>query len=115
VKNEDVQTEMEKSAEAQGIAAADAGAGEPVPGLVMGRHVFYEDADGTHAAIVAHVNNAVSGEVNLTVLHHDGRMYEQTCVPQDALSGDGYQVGSWRWMFNSQPTALTGDKGKHNL
>lgn len=117
--DESTQNELEKSEEQQSLdhqaQAEIGGGGEPIPGLVMGRHVFFEDADGTHAAIVAHVVNPSSGVVNLTVLHHDGRMYEKVAVAPDSLSGSEWQQGTWRWMFDSQPTALTPKSGQYKL
>jgi len=85
-------------------------------GLVEGRHVFYEDTDGTHAAIVAKVWDAVAGYVTLTVLDFNGGTFAKADVkPDPNMSPDGTVVGgigactigTWRWMYAKQGTTYT--------
>lgn len=88
------------------------------PGLVQGRHVFYEDTctpPATRAAIVAHVwpgpDGLPTGLVNLCVINQDGTTRPVTSVSFDEASlvaSDGPRsTNRWRWMFGNQATALT--------
>lgn len=82
-------------------------------GLVVGRHVFYEDSDGTHAAIVAHVDNEEIGEVTLTVLEFNGGTFGKAQVLPDPKAVDGVVNDgaptryTWRWMYGRQGTQYT--------
>jgi len=89
-------------------------------GLVEGRHVFYQDTDGTHAAIVAKVDGAVDPDgndqttVTLMVIDFNGGTYaKQDVHPDPRASSAGIvesgqpTVGTWRWMYHRQGTTYT--------
>lgn len=85
----------------------------PLAGLVEGRHVFYEDHDGTHAAVVAKVlpvydgtpgvPGYLEGSVNLSVLGFDGQWYGALAIaPGFDQVDDKWLQNTWRWMFKGQ-------------
>jgi len=109
-----VSTEAQKSEETNAAPVEQASVNK-FAGLVQGRHVFYQpDGDDTHvcAAIVAEVVDPQSGIVNLLVISRHGN----TGGVAEVRFSDGKEPNTWRWMYSSQPTALTGGKeAQHNL
>ena len=86
----------------------------PIPGLVVGRHVFFQINQATRAAVICHIWDVTTGYVNLTVFDPDGTTHGETSVYPQFSPGpdpDPWLERRWRWMFEQQPTALT---EKHN-